>query len=69
MAHPDAGLIKPIQLRSAAQPLDEPGEAGQLLDERRLPADVCEVRGSEPQRLSAHVLESPLIVCELVEYK
>jgi hypothetical protein len=31
--HPDAGLIKPIQLRSAAQLLDEPAEAGQVLDE------------------------------------
>ncbi len=31
--HPDAGLIKPIQLRSAAQVLNEPAEVGQVLDE------------------------------------
>jgi hypothetical protein len=30
--HPDAALIKPIQLRSAAQLLDEPAETRQVLD-------------------------------------
>ena len=55
-----AGLIKPIQLRSAAQLLQSRRTRARCWMSRRLPADVDELRGSEPQRVSTHFLESRL---------